>query len=147
MADPRIDFYILEAGVDRRQFTCQLIDQAYRRQHKLFIHCESEQQAFELDDLLWTYKTSSFVPHNLQGEGPTPPPPVQIGFSNNAGNFRDILINLSLSLPSFHRQFNRVIEIVDQSAEVKEALREHYRYYQSQSYQINNHKIAAPVQS
>ena len=142
LMNKQIDFYILNDDVDRLSFACQLIEKAYRRQHRLFIQCSHEQQAHQLDDKLWLYKVNSFIPHNIQGEGPNQPPPVQLGYSEQANGYNDILINLSLEVPSFHTQFKRVIEIVDTNEDTKQALREHYRYYQSQSYKINSHKIA-----
>lgn len=95
-----------------------------------------------MDNQLWLFKTSSFVPHNIQGEGPTPPPPIQLGFKDHARGFSDILINLSSEIPPFYRQFKRLIEIVDTEPNTKEVLRKHYRYYQSQSHPIQNHKIS-----
>lgn len=137
----QIDFYILNDNVDRQQYACQLIEKAYLGKHRLFIQCNNEAETNQMDDKLWVFKTTSFVPHNIQGEGPTPPPPIQIGFSDHATGFNDILINLSLKVPSFHTQFKRIIEIVDNCETNKKALREHYRYYQSQGYKIFNHKI------
>mgnify|MGYP006074544489 CR=1 FL=1 len=136
-----IDFYILDDGIDRLTFACQLIEKAYKQKHRLFIQCGNEKETHRMDNQLWLFKTSSFVPHNIQGEGPTPPPPIQLGYSDKAPGFNDILINLSLEVPPFHRQFKRVIEIVDANPEIKEALRKHYRFYQSQSYSIQNHNI------
>ena len=137
----QIDFYILNNEVDRLQFACQLIEKAYHKRHRLFIQCNNEAETHQMDDKLWLFKAVSFVPHNIQGEGPTPPPPIQLGNSDHATGFNDILINLSTEVPIFHRQFKRIIEIVDQNEDLKKALREHYRYYQSQGYKINNHKI------
>lgn len=139
----QIDFYILDESIDRLQFACQLIEKAYKQKHRLFIQCNDEKSTHNMDNQLWLFKASSFVPHNIQGEGPTPPPPIQLGYGEDAKGFNDILINLSLEVPPFHRQFRRIIEIVDSSAPIKEALRKHYRFYQSQSYQIHNHKIKA----
>lgn len=137
----QVDFYILNDDLDRLQFACQLIEKAYKRKHRIYIQCHDEKLTHDMDNQLWLFKATSFVPHNIQGEGPTPPPPIQIGHSDNAQGFNDVLINLSLEVPAFHQQFKRIIEIVDNTETIKEALRQHYRYYQSQSYSINNHKI------
>lgn len=138
----QVDFYILANDTDRHQFACQLVEKAYKCKHRIFIQCNDEPHVHQLDDQLWIYKKTSFIPHNIQGEGPEPPPPVQLGFTEQAPKFSDILINLSLEIPSYHHQFKRIIEIVDDSEPVKQALRKHYRYYQSQSYPIYNHKIS-----
>lgn len=141
-ANLKVDFYILDAGIDRLNFACQITEKAYHKQHRVFLHCNDQKQAFDIDDTLWTFKARSFIPHNIQGEGPTPPPPVQIGYSDQANGFTDILLNLNLEIPNFHSQFKRIIEIVDDSKQIKESLREHYRYYQSQSYKISSYKIS-----
>ena len=137
----QIDFYILNDELDRLQFACQLIEKAYKQKHRIYIQCNDEKSTHEMDNHLWLFKASSFVPHNIQGEGPTPPPPIQIGHNNTAPGFTDVLLNLSQEVPPFHQQFKRIVEIVDSNEQRKEALRKHYRFYQSQSYLINNHKI------
>lgn len=136
-----IDFYILQNDTDRLSYACQLIEDAYKQKHRIFIQCDDEQSAHRMDNQLWLFKTTSFVPHNIQGEGPTPPPPIQIGFKDNAKGFNDILINLSSTVPPFYKQFKQVIEVVDDTPEVKERLRNNYRFYQSHSHPIKNHKI------
>lgn len=137
----RVDFYILDGSIDRQQFACHLIEKAFKQKHRLFIQCLDEAAAHAFDDILWVFKETSFIPHNLQGEGPTPPPPVQIGYSAQAQGFNDILINLTLSVPEFHKQFKRIIEIVDETETVKQALRANYRFYQSQGYPLHSHTI------
>ncbi len=63
-----VDFYILESGVDRLTFACQLIEKAYKKKHRIFIQCDDEKTTHRMDNQLWLFKTSSFVPHNIQGE-------------------------------------------------------------------------------
>ena len=137
----QVDFYILDNGADRLNFACQLIEKAYFKQHRIFVKCNSEKQTHQLDELLWIFKSTSFIPHNIQGEGPKQPPPVQLGYKDNANHYNDILLNLSLEIPLFYSQFRRVLEVVDDNEQTKDALRKHYRFYQSQSYKINHHKI------
>ena len=36
-------------------------------------------------------RTTAFIPHNLQGEGPEPPPPIQIGYQEEPRGFNDII--------------------------------------------------------
>lgn len=140
---PKIDFYILMEGDAKTtlQFTCRLIEKAYRNQHRIYIHAENQSMAHQLDELLWTYREDSFLPHNLYGEGPEPAPPIQIGFDVTPDKQRDILINLSMTVPAFYAQFNRVCEIVANDAEIQARSRENYRSYRSDGYDINTHKL------
>lgn len=132
------NFFILDVKEDKLHFACELIENLYKQKHKIFIQCTHQQAAEAFDDLLWGFKMDSFIPHNLQGEGPTPPPPVQIGFSDSAKGFYDTFINLSDEVLPFAGQFKEVIEIVDNDEANKKRLRQHYRHYQAKGFQLKN---------
>ena len=81
------------------------------------------------------------VPHHIQGEGPEPPPPVQIGFGAEPRGFSDIMVNLSGKIPDFSQRFQRIIEIVINNEAQKEKSRNHYREYRRRQYEIHTHNI------
>ena len=139
----RVDFYLLEENEpdDIWLTTCRLIEKIYLRNHRVFILCDNQKDAETLDELLWTFRDDSFIPHNLQGEGPEPPPPVQIGYNDKPQSHRDILINLSSSIPAFYNQFRRVLEVVGNDEKEKELSREHYRQYRIDRCQLHTHKL------
>lgn len=137
---PKIDFYILSEG-SCLQLACRLIEKAYKNRHRVYIHTENQADAHELDELLWTYKEESFIPHNLYGEGPDPLPPIQIGFNETPEKHRDILINLSNQIPTFYKQFSRVMELISHHHEIQERARENYRIYRAKGYDITTHKL------
>ena len=140
---PRTDFYVLnETNIDARYpYACRVIDKAYQRGHKVYVNCTDKTEAHLLDEMLWTFRDDSFIPHNLHGEGPTPPPPVQLGFDVEPDGFRDILINLSPEIPTYFTRFRRVIEVVTQDEKWKETSREHFRFYRTQGCQLKSHNI------
>lgn len=140
---PKIDFYILTEGNanSRFQLACRLIEKAYRNQQRIYIHTDNETDAHSVDEMLWTYRDDSFIPHNLYGDGPDPAPPVQIGFGITPDKQRNVLLNLSLEVPVFFAQFNRVLEIVANDPEMQNRGRENYRLYRSQGYDITTHKL------
>lgn len=142
----RVDFYIVQESTQQQwlRFVCRLVDKAYHRQHKIYIHCQDAAFAKGLDDLLWTFEDNRFIPHNLTLEPIKPPPAVQIGYPEADLQQGDILINLSQDIPDFHSQYRRVIEVVYQDERMKENLRQHYRFYQQQSYAVHTHKIGTP---
>lgn len=139
----RVDFYLLssEQPEDLSLLVCRLIEKAYSRGHRVFILCEDQQRAEYLDELLWTFKEDSFIPHNLQGEGPEPPPPVQIGFGPEPRNFNDILINLSGAVPDFCNRFKRIIELVSALESEKELSRLRYKDYRARGFALHTHHI------
>lgn len=133
-------FYLLNDSQDKQHYACELIEKAYQKGRRIYIHCNTQTQAEDMDNLLWGFKADSFIPHNLQGEAPMPPPPVQLGYSDNAKGFYDILINFSDQIPVFHEQFKHIVELVDDDPETKTRLRLHYREYQSLGHQVRSQK-------
>lgn len=140
---PRIDFYLLPESSEkaRLHFACRLIEKAYKHQHRIYIHVENEQEAHLLDELLWTFRDDSFLPHNLYGEGPDPAPPIQIGYNVVPEKQRDILINLNKTIPEFYAQFARVLELVPEDPIIQANAREHYRLYRAKGHEISTHKL------
>jgi DNA polymerase-3 subunit chi len=139
----RIDFYIIEEANEsaRLRLACRLIEKAYKNRHRIYVHAEHQAQAHQLDELLWTYREDSFLPHNLYGDGPEPAPPIQIGFDATPDKHRDILINLSKDIPAFYPQFSRLLEIITTEPEIQTSGREHYRQYRADGHEINTHKL------
>jgi len=139
----KIDFYILEENHEtaRLRLVCRLIEKAYKNRHRIYVHTENQLAAHALDEMLWTYREDSFLPHNLYGDGPEPAPPIQIGFEQHPEKHRDILINLNSQVPAFYTQFARVFEIVSADAQVQSRSREHFKQYRAEGHDINTHKL------
>lgn len=142
MSPIRVDFYLLNQA-NEMNIACRLIEKAYLRGHRIFIYCENQQRAEHLDELLWTFKDDSFIPHNLQGEGPEPPPPVQIGYGAEPRQFNDLLLNMTTTIPPFFIRFKRVIEIVSPDETAKELSRARYRAYRKSGCQLHTHSLEA----
>jgi DNA polymerase-3 subunit chi len=142
---PTFDFYIIEESQvnARLRLTCRLIEKAYKNRHRIYVHTDTEKTAHQLDEMLWTYREDSFLPHNLYGDGPEPAPPIQIGFALTPEKQRDILINLSKDVPIFYPQFSRVLEIISNETDIQAAGREHYKQYRADGHPINIHKLQA----
>lgn len=143
MPPVRVDFYLLEDSEPKSSWliACRLLEKAYLRGHRTFVQCESLEEAHYLDELLWTFKEESFIPHNLLGEGPEPPPPIQIGYEHEPRGFNDILLNMACDIPTYCAKFRRIIEIVPALDAAKEVSREHYRFYRSKGYELHTHPI------
>jgi len=140
----KIDFYLIlnEAPQSAWLFTCRLIDKAYQAGHRIYVYLDTQDDAYAFDELLWSFDPQSFIPHHIQGEGPNPPPPVQLGhFPQTPPKITDVLINLSTSIPDFYPQFQRICEIVGPLEEQKTRKREHYRIYQQTGKKIHIHQV------
>lgn len=143
MLPTRVDFYLIndEAADAREQLACRLIEKALDRNHRIFVYCPDKATAENLDELLWIFKEESFIPHNLQGEGPDTPPPVQIGYAPPPHCFSDILVNLTEVHPDFFSRFHRVIEIILPDEASREKSRTRYRQYRTQGCNLHLHDL------
>jgi DNA polymerase-3 subunit chi len=145
MSQKRADFYLLQDSEPNASlfFACRLLEKAYRKKHRVFVYCEDKIIAEQLDELLWSFKDASFIPHNLQGEGPEPPPPIQIGYTANQNpiGYHDILLNLANTIPKFYQQFKRIFEIVTEDESTKITRRRHYQAYRQQGMTVKTHPI------
>ncbi|NOY62293.1 MAG: DNA polymerase III subunit chi [Gammaproteobacteria bacterium] len=139
----RIDFYLLTsiAPIARLQLVCRLADKAFQQSHRITIHCESAQQSKQLDDLLWTFRDGSFLPHSRYPNNEDPPPPIQVGHETPPDGDADVLINLATTAPAFYTRFARVLEVVDESEANKQSGRARFRYYRDQGHTPNTHKV------
>lgn len=142
----KVDFYILaEENIEQRHlFACRLVEKAYRLGHHIYLHSDDEAQANALDQLLWSWRSSSFIPHQLESVDPNNTEIIQIGFgsgSDSAASHNGLMINLSNQVPEFFSRFDRVAEIVVQQASITEATRANYRFYRDRGYQLQTHKL------
>jgi DNA polymerase-3 subunit chi len=143
MGVPRIDFYVLPDQKEngRALLACRLADKAYGLGHTVYVFTASEARAAALDDLLWTFRQDSFVPHErypLVGEEGSP---VLVGTAAPATVDAQVLINLADALPEGFERYERVVELVDQHPEVLAQSRERFRQYREQGCAPETHKL------
>ena len=141
----QVNFYTLssEDNLSRYQFACRLAEKAVALGHRVLIHTESTEQARQIDELLWLFKPSSFVPHRLLDAeaSVSGPEAVLISTGNKLPDEGDVLINLDDQPCQQSQQFNRINEILTTDPDVLKAGRSSYRYYQSQGLQPDTHKL------
>lgn len=139
---PRIDFYVLtQTGEQARQlFACRLAEKAYRLENTVHIETASRADAERLNELLWTFRDGSFVPHHVLGAADLDSP-VTIGCSSTDIAPRDLLINLSDDIPSFAETFSRVAELVSSDQDCKQRSRQRFTTYRDRGHEIETHKL------
>lgn len=138
----RVDFYILSATGDvaRQQFACRLAEKAYRLDNRVHIHVPDSEAARRIDDLLWTFRDGSFVPHELQGPG-EPEAPITIGCDAATAGECDLLINLDNEVPDNAGSFPRVAEVVTSDDECKALSRQRFAAYRDQGHTLETHNL------
>ncbi len=140
----RVDFYLLSdaASLGRERIACRLAEKAYQLGHRVYIHAESSDLARRLDDLLWTFRAGSFVPHALFPCDASHVPPVLIGHNDAPADSHDVLINLATEVPTFFSRYERVAEVIDQDEQRKRAGRERFRFYRDRGYALETHPLS-----
>ena len=194
----RVDFYLLSSDSERKLFdtVCLLIEKARQADQSVYVHTRSAEHANQLDEVLWRYRSSSFIPHlNLgagsseargaadaryrqpdiintgenksgsvsatignnsgsRGNGVGEPvivglpagndteTRVAIGYCHEPVGRRDVLINMSDTVPVFFSRFRRTLEVVGASESARNDSRERYRFYKSRGYPLNHHNLS-----
>ncbi|HEB85551.1 MAG TPA: DNA polymerase III subunit chi [Gammaproteobacteria bacterium] len=144
----RIDFYLLSskhANASERT-ACRLAEKAYNLRHAIYIHTGSQQRTAQMDNLLWTFRDGSFIPHQMHGQDESHNSPVIIGHQTSPDEelttHHQLLINLDQTVPSFFSRFERVAEIVSADEQQRQAARERFRFYRERGYELETHELA-----
>jgi DNA polymerase III subunit chi len=140
----RIDFYVLKDPGEAAcaQFACRLTEKAVRQGHQVYINTESAVQLQQLDDLLWTFRAGSFLPHAVDSGEDHDESPVLLAHDREPRNSHDILVNLANEVPPFFSRFNRVAELAGGNDAQRVEARNRYRYYKDRGYTLHTHEIS-----
>jgi len=144
---PEVTFYVLAADDVAERFACRFALSCRRRGLDLCIYTAGQEQAEQLDRMLWTFRDVSFVPHRPADQPPLPaepgphvtvahpdclPPPEQ----------RRALCNLSDGVPQCATEFERIAEIVGASPTQRTQARERFRAYQQLGCTPRHHDLS-----
>ncbi len=140
----KVDFYVIDGfGTETRyRFACRLAEKAYRLNHTVHIHVADPQTLQQMDDLLWTFRDGSFVPHEvLESPLSNIPAPITIGCNIAPSRDCDLLINLSEQIPDIADSFPRVAEIVTADEDAKASSRKRFVDYRDRGHTLDTHKL------
>ena len=137
----RVGFYVVQAAEagQRLQVAARLAAKAFAAGHRIYINAVDREQAATLDELLWSFRPDSFLPHALAGEEFSDR--IAIGWGQDPGEHNDLLINLQLEIPAFFSRFARVAEVVTQDEQSLAALRCSWTFYRDRGYQLEKHDL------
>lgn len=144
----QVDFYVIEDNDHRgaEKFACKLTEKIYKQGYTIYIHTQDEEQSNRMDDLLWTFRQGSFIPHAKAEVISDENIKVLIGSLNQQHLIDEtkgeILINLASKIPMSYQKFSRIAELVSQEHQRKASAREHYRYYRDQGCKIASHQVS-----
>lgn len=137
----KVDFYILGQVDEHARYTlaCRLAEKAWRLKNTIHIHTMTQADAQRLDQLLWTFRDGSFVPHELAGTHTDAP--ITIGHGTECVDSRDLLISLCDDVPTFAESFPRVAELVTSEEVSRKLGRQRFAHYRDHGHTIETHKL------
>ena len=136
-----IDFYVGKSDTlrDRLVLACRIAQKAYDKGWHIHIHTDSLKASQQLDELLWTWHPSSFLPHALADTAHQER--IIIAHDFEPTDNCDYLINVSNTQPAFFSRFLKMGEILDQSPEILTNGRKRYAYYRERGYTLNYYQL------
>ena len=138
-----VTFYLMNEGGEATvaSLSCNLAAHFFRQKQRVLVYCQSQEQAEDVDELLWQLPVDGFVPHNLTGEGPEAGAPVEITWQPPKNRSRAVCINLHPECPSFTGQFRTLIDFVPAEEQLKQQARERYKQYRAAGHQLETIKV------
>ncbi len=141
---PDVSFYVLnsESLYDRYFFACRLIEKAYNNGKFCYVLLDSVEQCQRLDDMLWTFRAGSFIPHQIfTGTPPEITSQVLLGMLDAPPDWQNVVFNLSSQMPQNWQYAERILEILDNNETTKAAGRQRYTVYKQAGIDIATHKM------
>ena len=141
---PEVDFYILSTAGEKPLllYACGITEQAWKKGQRVHVQLGSQQQAQQFDDLLWTFRQDSFVPHELEGGAESASGrAVSLGFSATLPAQCALVVNLSEQVPDGFAHCQRIAELVSPDDEYRQRARDRYRDYREAGCTLNNHNV------
>jgi DNA polymerase-3 subunit chi len=137
----RIDFYVQKqiSQTTHEHLICKITEKAWQNQHEIFLLCTNTEQVNRLDELLWTFSSTSFIPHSSTCDDGGQA--VILSTEKKTLKNYEILINLTHDVPEYAGKFSRVIESTGYNEAMRENARKKYKYYKDRGYPLFTHEI------
>ena len=141
---PQVDFYLLDQHTPQGKLrcVCRLSQKVYALGQTAYVHTCSAAETEHLDELLWTFNQTSFVPHCRDHDFETNvEAPVMIGHQLPPKTCHDVLISLIETIPGCFGGYQRVADVVDNTPDDRARARDRFRAYRDQGWDIHTHDI------
>ena len=130
---------------DKLQYACRLVRKVYRGGFKAVVTAELDVLS-ELDQLLWHFSPTEFVPHYLKhgqsNEHTLKATPVLLAEQPDDCPPGSILINLGRTAPPNFERFERFIEVVANQENDRILGRTRWSHYKDRGYALRRHDLS-----
>lgn len=117
---------------------CQLIHKSLQAKQQVLCLVPDHATAQQLDEKLWGFQATAFVPHALGLDNA----PVAITVEAEPGDHHQILINLQPQIPTWFSRFDRVMEIIYPEPDYEQAKRDNFTFYKDRGYALSFHDLS-----
>lgn len=145
----RIDFAF--GAPDRLGMACQVVRKRYLAGQRLVVYCKEGSRLAAFDRMLWAFDDTSFVPHVLANDPLAAETPVILTAGDPwqaaqaavaDGQPQPWLLNLDDACPPGFDAFERLLEIVSDDPDDKQAARQRWRAYQGAGHTPQSHDLS-----
>jgi DNA polymerase-3 subunit chi len=133
-------FYVLASSDARSRelFLIKLLSKALKQQRQIDVRFAQQQDAQRFDQTLWATPAHGYFPHAVEHQFAAP---IQLFGEQIQRPCHDVLINLHPDFYDGFDQYQRTIEVLDQSVELIEKGRLRWRQYKQQGIEPTLHKL------
>lgn len=139
---PRADFYLIDKPRFREQpllLACELARKAFVAEQPLLILAKSQEQAEELDQLLWEFDDDAFIPHQIAGDDDDAICAVLVATPDVSAEDRALVLNLRDECAPGN--WDRVLEVVAADTSEREGSRRRWREYQQRGIALQKYDM------
>lgn len=136
----RIEFFFNVP--DKLAKAAELCEKAVTKGRQLTVFTEDEMTNQALQQQLWQFSSTSFLPNTLPNEVNSQFSPIILDNKGEQLMQDDVLINLQKQHPPFFSRFRYLIEMVGLDEADKVAARARFRFYKDRGYDIKTSDVA-----
>ena len=125
----------------------RIIRAAWQRERHVAVRLETPEALRKLDFLLWSAETQLFLPHVALDSPLAADTPILLACAREGGEAwprRDVLVNLAADMPADAARFQRIFDIVANTAADRETGRIRSHAYRAAGFTVEFKSVAAP---
>jgi len=145
----QVDFYILpdDQPASLQHYVCKLAEQAWLAGQRVLIQTDSANDSQQLDELLWSIRSDSFIPHGIATlEAVDQQQPILISHQKVNDTQFHYVVNISsrpadITPENMPEKSLKIDEILNQNEDRKQTGRQLYKTYRALGYQLQHHTL------
>ena len=139
----KVNFYLLKQNSAQalQALACRLAEQQSKYGQRVFILTDSQQTAREMDQLLWSFTSDSFVPHALATDENAAKAHVVIGHTAAVPASSTCVLNLGDSPVADQDGLAAIAEFILNDEQAKADSRVRWNHYKQLGFELQLHQL------